>query len=176
MVFRHLVILILLSGISAHARLGENEVACAMRYNHGKDVGETFSDRHYPLLSGPHANNRTYHFQGWRIRIGFARGIAHRVEYKHLEMNRKITGPELQAILEANGGINAWRREGEDTTPNLTAAPLPVSMFSEQLWIRNDGAHARLLPNSTTLILESAAYIRWKSAPSRKQEKPVPKF
>ena len=143
---------------SAQARLGETEVACAMRYNHGQDVGSTISDQVFPLISGVNTTNRTYSYQGWTIRIGFHRGIAHCIQYQHVKATERITDAEVSEILQANGGIDAW-------SPELKG------------WSRKDGAKAALSSALNSLTLESAAYFHWRMNKGKKPPpKPIPNF
>jgi len=161
--------------ITAQARLGDNEVACATRYNHGQDVASISTDRHYPLLTGIHTTNKTYQYQGWVIRIGFMRGIAHRLQYRHQETMRKITEEEVNAILDANGGLSAWKPEPKS---NYSSGEIMVEVVAPSMkareWNRQDGARATL--TQKTLHLDSAAYLRWKEERSKPKAKPIPSF
>ena len=151
---------------SVQARLGENEVACATRYNHGKDVQSTATDHMYPLLTGINTTNRTYSYKGWRIRIGFKMGIAHRIQYQHEKPPLQITDEELSAILNANGGLGAWTMDSQDGP-----------FYFGKAWTRKDGAKAWLPIGSNSLTLDSAAYIRWQESSNKKKaKKPIPDF
>ncbi len=160
---------------SAQARLGENEVACAFRYQQGQDVAPTHADRYSPLLSGIHTTNKTYQYQGWTIQIGFMRGIAHRMSYRHASPAKKITAEEVKAILAANGGLSSWREAGAPHILVNPSAALSRAMFTTTVWERSDGARATL-KNERNLTLDSAAYRRWSERPKPADTKAIPAF
>lgn len=162
--------------LSVQARLGENEVACAMRYQHGQDVAPKIGDRMHPLLSGIHTTNKTYQYQGWTIQIGFMRGIAHRMRYRHADSNQRITDDEVKAILAANGGLSSWREADAAQTLDHGMANALKDRLSGTVWERSDGARATLQLLDKVLILDSAAYRRWSERPKPSEKKAIPAF
>jgi hypothetical protein len=161
------------------ARLGENEVACAIRYNNGKDVKATAYDRISPLLTGANTTNKTYVYQGWRIQIGFMRGIAHRIRYQNEKSSHRISELELMAVLNANGGAASWKEEKTEAQKQDIFTKVLISSVSGETWVRNDGAKATLDFLARSLNLDSATYLKWeasKAAKNKPDSKALPNF
>lgn len=168
------LILVLATGV--HARLSETETACALRYNHGKDVPPHTLDQTSPLVRGPNCTNRTYVFQGWLIRIGFIQGISSRVSYSIHETPRGITPDEVKAILDANGGLSSWRRvrsaDFKQTTPVLNR----IFSTSTDVWWRNDGSFASMGVTGSTLLLENSIALRQEAESLEPKPRKIPNF
>ena len=162
--------------VTAMARLGENEVACAIRYNHGIDIKQTNADRFSPLLSGANTTNRTYSFQGWKIRIGFMKGIAHRMRYQHENPNHRITEEEQMVILNANGGSANWRPEKIEAQRKDAFTRMLIPSYSGVTWVRNDGAKATRDIMGISLSIDSAAYLNWEARKKKTENKAIPNF
>ena len=178
-VTKYILFFILITTTGVFARLGENEVACATRYNHGQDVLQSFQDRHAPLVSGVNTTNRTYLYQGWRIRVGFVNGIAQRVEYSDAEKpSRNITEAEIAAILAANGGASAWRPVAKSDLPeDSPVSKYLFSSFNGSAWVRGDHAIAQVQFPGNKLRLESYAILKSEFGQQQKvKKKPIPAF
>lgn len=98
---RLIVLIVLIGGLNADARVGENMLQCAQRY--GSPI-TNIMDRSRPILTGPGASTVTYRYQGWLIRMAFVDGYAciadYQKEYRR-EQPSKIDDSEFQAILRA---------------------------------------------------------------------------
>jgi hypothetical protein len=146
-----LLVSFLLVCAAAHARLGENEAQSKARYGEPADglIGATEK----PLMLG--AKELAYNFEGWRVRVAFAGGVTHRIEYVKLPDNgqtKPLTEAEVQAVLAAEAGKAKWREEkprtGYDSLNKLQTA------IDGRKWERTDHALANLKLN-LVLTLQS---------------------
>ena len=83
----------------AHARLGESVEANQARY--GSPVENSYDTRS-PILKS--AANKTYHYQGWQIRIGYINDHAVRMYYAKLPKTGEtqvLKADEIEAVLKA---------------------------------------------------------------------------
>lgn len=137
-----LVALLLSTASLVHARLGETEAQTQTRY--GKPREDLSAPTDKPLLQG--GVEKTYEYQGWRVRTGFAGGTCLVMEYAHIPENgqlKPITDPELQAILEAEKGKGRWKEEKiKDQGPVGDLARGIQGALKLRKWERGDGAKA----------------------------------
>ena len=93
-----------------HARLGESETKCDVRYNPEgkKKVEPSGEDKRNPLNVGVPLDTVTYTYEGWNIRIGFKDGFARCMEYRKANGERP-DGAEIEAILKANELGGTWQ-------------------------------------------------------------------
>jgi hypothetical protein len=173
------LVLLALSPLTSFARLGESETACDMRYNHGQQISQTSNDRYSPLVTGPMCTNKTYNYQGWKIRIGFLQNLAARVEYsKTTAGDHVITAEEVNAILEGNGGLSSWRQVTLAQFPNPTKAISDVfrRASGRTVWYRADGSFAYLRPANYFFRIENGRALQADAAAEVKPVRSVPKF
>ena len=88
------------------ARLGETERENQVRY------GEPLKDDHSsPLLNN--TVNKTYHYQGWKIRVGYINGHAVRIAYSKLPKANEsqfLKDDEIAAVMEAETHGGRWTK------------------------------------------------------------------
>jgi hypothetical protein len=129
---------------SVHARLGETEGQSQTRYGQPREDLSAPTDQ--PLLPG--AIEKTYEYQGWRVRAAFAGGTCVVIEYAHIPeggVPKPIKDEEITAILEAEKGKSRWKEE-------KIKAPGPYADIAKGIkgalklnkWERTDGATAEL--------------------------------
>lgn len=131
---------------SLHARLGDTERDCITRY--GSPVASNSTKILGPLVPG--TVERSYSYQGWKIRVAFVNGVAVAQEYRKdvsVLKAMKITDDELAAILEGESGGAKWsparpKRTGDIF--NQIAQELMGSVADGRLWSRPDGATAHI--------------------------------
>jgi hypothetical protein len=163
----------------AHARLGENITACDMRYNKGAAGASTSEDRLSPLVIGPGTTNRTYRYEGWKIRIGFLNETACRLAYR---LDGKMVQPsaeEFSGILQAHGGTSAWRQVETRSITNAAPAVMKIlRSHGARLWVRQDGALA--YPYGSMVVVESPAALMLDVQDAQRREaakqRKVPQF
>lgn len=155
--FWTVVLLLTTATLSALARLGESETGCDMRYNKGARLSQTSDDKYYPLITGNWTTNKTYSYEGWKIKAGFLKGFACRIEYRKIGSER-ISGDEVNAILEANGGLKTWRvvKVEQFANPPEDLRNLFLHATSD-VWHRNDGAFAYSDDHMGRFLLENRA-------------------
>ena len=168
---------LLLLATPSIARIGENETACALRYNHGKDVPPDPHDQMFPLLKGPNTTNRTYKYQGWNIKIGFIQGIASVVQYSIAGQNiRAITPEEVRAILDGSGGLAAWRQVKSSDFKQRTPVIDRIFRGSGDVWWRSDGSFAQLPAMRTYFRIENELALKLEAEAARPTQRTIPKF
>lgn len=131
---------------TALARLGETEGQSQQRYGQARDDLAGPNDQ--PLLRG--AIERTYGYEGWRVRAAFVDGVCVRIEYVHLPedglLPKQITEAEMAAILDAEKGKFSWR-ENKATKQFGAAGDIEKavkSAFNVRNWRRSDHATGEL--------------------------------
>lgn len=130
---------------AANARLGETEGISQQRYGAPRD--DLAGPNEKPLMPG--AQEKTYEFQGWRVRAAFAGGVCVRIEYAHIPENgapKQIAEAEMAAILEAEKGKFSWREEKATKQPGA-AGEIEKALkgaFNVRKWVRSDHATAEL--------------------------------
>jgi len=159
------------------ARLGETEAQSKARY--GEPVDGLIGGTEQPLLAG--AKELAYNFQGWRVRVAFVNGTAARIEYAKIPDAgglKKLTDPEVLAILEAEKGTYSWREE----KPRLGNAGLNAlkTVFDGRIWERSDHAMAKF-KLGLVLVLETREAEALEKKMAKEPAKPaagagVPKF
>jgi hypothetical protein len=144
---KHLIpLVVIVSVLSPHleARLGETEGQSQARYGQAREDLTAPTDQ--PLLPG--AIERTYEYQGWRVRAAFAGGACQMIEYAHIPENgvpKPITEAEVTAILEAEKGKSRWKEEKiKAPGPYKEIAEGIKGAFKLNKWERTDGATAEI--------------------------------
>lgn len=125
-----------ITAIEASARMGETIAQCDQRYGAPKHPP---GDSMFPLLSGPGVTNRTYAYQGWRIKTAFIKDRAAMLRYSKVDA-QKIQDDEVQAILKAETYGGAWTEKSQYSLN-------PVKSFQNtftkpRLWTNSIGAEA----------------------------------
>ena len=170
---------------AAHARLSETEGQSQQRY--GQPRTDLAGPNEKPLMEG--ALEKTYEFQGWRIRQAFVSGTCVRIEYVHLPdggLPKKMTDAEAKAILDAEKGKFSWREERAATQPGA-AGDLEKALkgaFNLKRWERSDHAKAEMTLGVVLKLQTRDADDLAKKVAKEAQEKgkkpgapvPLPKF
>lgn len=156
---------LLLSHLTAEARLGETENQCNARYGTPKRVAE--------IVPGCSTNEYDYH--GFKVRVAFAyfNGPAIKMTFGK-PLGPFLKDDEIEAILKANteDGME-WKRavhENEaskklDPFTRIIGALFVNPAFGMKAWIRSDGAVAELQPQKLGLILHTQeSFAREKKA------------
>lgn len=141
-VFSSVAAVLLVSVSLAQARLGETEAESQKRYGQPRQDLSAPTDK--PLLPG--GVEKTYEYEGWRVRTAFAGGTCLVIEYAHLPQDgqlKQITDPEIAAILEAEKGKSRWKEEKVKAgAPYADLAKGIQGALKLRKWERTDGAIA----------------------------------
>ncbi len=135
----------LLLASAAHARLGETEGQSQQRYGQPREDLGVSTDK--PLLPG--GVEKTYEYQGFRVRAAFAGGLCVRIEYARIPENTvplKLEEAHLAAILEGEKGRFTWKEEKPSKQPGV-AGDIERALkgaLNVRKWDRNDHAKAEL--------------------------------
>ncbi len=132
----------ILCTVTAHARLLETEGQSQLRYGQPREDLAAPNDK--PLMPG--SVEKSYEYQGWRVRAAFVGGYCHRIEYAHLPVDGQlvqITDPEVAKILEAEKGSFSWKEEKSKTPLELKGLEKGLKQaFKINKWMRTDKAKA----------------------------------
>jgi hypothetical protein len=93
------------ASLPAHARLGDTEGQSQARYGQPREDLLGATDK--PLLPG--SVEKSYLYEGFRVRSAFVGGKCVVIEYAHLPENnipRQFTDAEVQGILAAESGLD----------------------------------------------------------------------
>jgi len=133
------------------ARIGESVTQFADRYGMPKNTVSTkAADKMSPLIEG--AIQRTYEYQGWKIRAAFLQldGPCVRVDYQKIfkaGTNPQIQDYELEAITLANTPAGmSWKKvafhnpASPDKIFNKAVEAYFGEAFGQKMWQRTDGA------------------------------------
>lgn len=177
---------LLLTAAAAHARLGETEGQSQQRYGQPREDLSSPNDK--PLMPG--GVEKTYEYQGFRVRAGFAGGACLRIEYARIPENGaplKLEEQHLAAVLEGEKGKFSWKEEKASKQPGA-AGDIERALkgaLNVRKWERNDHAKAELVLG-LLLKLETHDAPEWekklaraaKAAPGQpvKPAAGVPKF
>ena len=159
----------------ASARLGETLAQSDQRYGVKNVVPYDYS---IIGLSGPGVTNRTYLYQGWRIKTTFIQGRAAMLQYSK-QHNEKIQDDEALAILQAESGGGEWTEVSQ-----LSLNPLKHiqnMMTATRLWTNSNGIKAYFNnPQYMTLVVESPEVEQYKKAQAEaaeeKRKASIPNF
>lgn len=150
---------------TGYARLGETLDQAEARY--GLEKQEKQPSVRTKLLEG--AREVTFEFQGWRIRCALLQATDGqfyivREEYSKIWNSAvmkaggviQIRGFERDAVLQAEGGSWKLKTLGEPGTDMLTTAANQLLRIYgvTKVWVRDDGATARVHIAATTVILD----------------------
>lgn len=165
----------------AFARLGESVVENQARYgNPVKDHRNTTS----PLLKS--AENKTYHYQGWQIRIGYINGQAVRMFYGKLPKkggSQVLKPDEFQAILKAESHGGTWKDLGRSSLLGIALRPKKSGnrLFDHARlrWVNSNNCIA-YSTNRMGLYVESPEAVIWEQALANekdvKRKESIPQF
>ena len=163
----------LLLAVAADARLGETEGQSQQRYGQAREDLNSPNDK--PLMPG--GVEKTYEYQGFRVRAGFAGGACLRIEYARIPENGvplKLEEAHLAAILEGEKGKFSWKEEKASKQPGA-AGDIERALkgaLNVRKWERNDHAKAELVLG-LLLKLETHDAPEWEKKLAR-AAKPAP--
>jgi hypothetical protein len=171
-------IFIFLTTSSSYARLGETEQQSIKRY--GKPV-KNKADTVLPLLKN--AVNRTYEYQGWRIRAAFLNDHAVRIAYSKLTkpgQSSVINKDEMKAILTAEAHGGEWKQGKNFFGFTREAIAKSLSQRGKLWWTHSKGLKARMKTGNLVMFVESPEAEIWEQAIENekkvKQKESIPKF
>ena len=105
--------------------------ALAATSSHALQLGETVAQitaRHGAAAVEDHGRQlAVYYWEGWSAQLEFKDGAVGKLTYRR--KNGYLADPEIQSLLQANGGVERWRE-----TTNLGT--------KTRQWVREDGAVA----------------------------------
>ena len=161
----------------ALARLGESIETNQARY--GSPM-KNIQDKRFPILKN--AVNKTYHYQGWQIRVGYINDHAVRMFYAKLPKSGEtqvLKADEIEAVLKAELHGGKWKK--------LRAATLFSRKNSGNRFF--DHAHLRWVntnkclaysTNRMNLYVDAPEAIIWEQALINEKEvqrkENIPKF
>ena len=140
-----LAILVLVA-VPAHARLGDSQMDSGARYGIPVGMTNTVSYQRAGVV------NRTYNYQGWRLKVMFLDDVAVHIEYQR----SGISTQEVHSILAAEQAYGPWTE------------------VSYHRWKSSGGAVALVDYSVAGMTVYSPAYTRWKQPPP--VQRPIPKF
>ncbi len=177
-----LAITIAFGGSCLHARLGDTERECIVRY------GSAVPDKHLAILGPllPGAQQLCFKHQGWDIRTAFAGGRVVAQEYrKDLSVLKTmvISEDEIKAILQGEIGGATWTSAKPQRTGDLfnqIGQELLGGLADGRLWSRPDGASAHIDHSCLRFTFTSTAAKSVKDAEDARkksdQRASIPKF
>jgi hypothetical protein len=159
--------------IFVQARLGETEGQAQVRYGQPREDLAVGTDK--PLLTG--AIERSYLYQGFRVRSAYAGGTCMVIEYAHVPENgtpKAVTEPEIKAILEGEKGTSRWKEDKVKAAgPYAEIAKGIKDALKLNKWERNDGATAELALGLVLKITDKNADDWAKKIARDKAKQPV---
>ena len=169
-----LVLLCCVFASTGYARLGETLDQAEARY--GLEKQDKFPSSRSKLLEG--AREVTFEFQGWRIRCALLQATDGqfyivREEYSKIWNSDvmkaggaiQIRDFERDAVLQAEGGSWKLKTLGEPGTDVLTTAANQLLRIYgvTKVWVRDDGATARVHIAATNVILDLPQALKYEA-------------
>ena len=164
-----------IAALESSARMGETIAQCDRRYGAPK---QSPVDNMFPLLSGPGITNRTYVYQGWRIKAAFIKNRAAMLRYNKSN-NATIQDDEVQAILKAESFGGAWTERSQFS---LNPTKHLQNLFSQpRLWTNGIGAEAYFEnPQFMSFVVKAPIVEQYKKAKAdaaeRQRKSSIPEF
>jgi hypothetical protein len=161
----------------AHARLGESVEENRARY--GSPVENSYDTRS-PILKS--AANKTYHYQGWQIRIGYINDHAVRMYYAKLPKTGEtqlLKADEIKAVLKAELHGGKWKKLPAAT---LFSRKNSGNKFFDNAHLRWENTNKCLAysGNRMNLYVDAPEAIIWEQALVNEKEvqrkENIPKF
>lgn len=164
-----------ITAIEVSARMGETIAQCDQRYGAPK---QSPSDNMFALLSGPGVTNRTYVYQGWRIKTAFIKGRAAMLRYSKVDA-QKIQDDEVQAILKAETYGDAWTEKSQYSVN--PAKYLQNAFTKPRLWTNGIGAEAYFEnPQYLSFVVKAPIVDQYNKAKAdaaeQKRKSAIPEF
>ncbi|MEP6669772.1 MAG: hypothetical protein ABJF10_11500 [Chthoniobacter sp.] len=179
--------------LTCHARLGETLEQAEVRYGLAKKPASTLATL---LVEG--AKEFTFEMQGWRIRCGLLRATDGR-DYIVREEYTKIWNSdvmkaggspsikdfETEAVLKGETSTGTWKQKalaksGENGLATLSNQLVHSMGILGTVWVRNDGAEARLTLGKASILLELPQAVKYdaemKAIKEARARSNVPKF
>jgi hypothetical protein len=161
----------------AFARLGETIETNQARYgNPVKNIRDTIS----PILKA--ATNKTYHYQGWQIRIGYINDHAVRMFYARLPKSGEtqvLKPDEIEAILKAELHGGKWKKMRAGTLFSRTNSGNSSFDHAHLRWVNTNKCLA-YSTNRMNLYVEASEAIIWEQSLKNEKEvqrkENIPKF
>ena len=174
------LVLILLFTIFPHeslARLGEDEQQNEERY--GVPV-QNVNDELQPILIK--SVNKTYHYQGWKIRIGYLNDRAVRLRYTKLPTSGwspVLKQDEIAAILKGETHGGNWSKLGGGRLFRKQTGNKNFDQ-AQNRWVNSLNFIAYTPMGSMSLFVESPEATVWENAldqhKENKRKEGIPKF
>ena len=161
----------------AFARLGESVEHSQARY--GNPV-ENIQDTISPILKT--ASSKTYHYQGWQIRIGYINDHAVRMFYAKLPKSGEtqvLKADEIEAVLKAELHGGKWQKLRAATLFSRKNSGNSSFDHAHLRWVNTNKCLA-YSTNRMNLYVEAPEAIIWEQALINEKEvqrnENIPKF
>jgi hypothetical protein len=151
----------------AHARLGESVEANQARY--GSPVKNS-NDTRSPILKS--AVNKTYHYQGWQIRVGYINDHAVRMFYAKLPKSGEtqvLKTDEIEAVLKVELHGGKWKKLRAATLFNRKNSGNKSFDHAHLRWV-NTNKFLAYSTNRMNLYVEAPEAIIWEQSLRNEQE------
>lgn len=128
-------VLLIATGLTAHARLGWTLAECEAKYGPASFVpatGKVFKTS---------AREAIFQFQGWRIRVAWFPTVD-RAQFVAYQAPQVMTEAQFQAVLDANSDGMKWTFKPNSTNPEGTAiaSALSGADMRSGCFVREDNA------------------------------------
>lgn len=172
-----LVIFLLLPSL-AIARIGETEAKNQSRY--GRPVKD-FRNTNSPILKG--AENKTYHYQGWQIRVAYLDRVAVRMMYGKLPKpgtTQQLKMDEIEAVLQAEAHGGQWKKLKPASLFSPKNSGNKTFDHAQLRWMNTNKMMAYCPLGNFSLYVESLNATQWEKARTAKKEQQrknaIPRF
>ena len=161
----------------SYARVGDSEQQDAERYGPPVKAQDSLT----PILKN--GVSKTYHYQGWKIRVGYLDGTAVRVSYAKMtqpETPAHLKDDEIDAILNAEAHGGKWEKIPAMSLLNQKRTGNNLFDGSQRRWVNTNGSIAYVLLGNKTIFVESPDAGKWEQRQERAKEEQrkgsIPKF
>jgi hypothetical protein len=143
------------------ARLGETEQDNRARY------GNSVKESSMLLTILKNAENKTYHFQGWKIRVGYLNGHAVRIAYSKLPKPNEtpqLREDEIEAVLNAEAHEGQWKKLRAASLFSIKNSGNKMFDHAPFRWINTNKCIAYSPIGRMIIYIESQEAIVWEQA------------
>ncbi|MBM9514964.1 hypothetical protein [Desulfogranum marinum] len=162
------VLVLCLLPVAAYSRLGESLEGNSTRY--GQPVNNP-TDSIRPLLSN--AENRTYRYQGWQVRIGYLNGHAVRLVYSKIPrsgVSPVIKDDELYAVLKAEQHGGKWKKLRAASLFSRKNSGNKLFDHAPLRWKNTNNCIAYSLMGRMSVFVEAPEAVMWEQALAHEKE------
>jgi len=162
-----LISTLLITPAIASARLGEYQKDNQARY--GNAVKENFTVS--PLLRS--ALNEAYHYQGWKIQVGYMNGRAVRIAYSKLpqkNVSPQLKDDEIAAVLEAESHGGQWKQLKPASLFSVKNSGNKTFDHAQLRWSNNNKCIAYCPLGRMIVYIESPEAVMWEQSIENEKE------